>query len=192
MGFFRYVPFVGQLPDCSWNDLKDAFVEVLIATAFSTMPIWFLPVLGQAIFTVPISSNDAVRTGEYFLFSAALVGPLIYIITKTYGERDDAPKTPFMRYKIHFPFGSWFVFVSVGICLLSSVAFTILRNPLFKQTELAKIINYNGVITASWVTFIVATVIFFCATAYRNSLEHITDRLPNQERDFVNQWENSK
>ncbi len=191
VSWFRTVPFVGRLPECSASDLKEAATEVAVATVFSTMPIWLLPLLSPILFTKFVTAYEAVRTGELFLFATALVGPLVYIISKNYGERlPDDRSNPFLRYSIKFPYGQGFVYFCVAICLLSSFAFIVLRNPLFKETELAKSINYDGVISLSGACLVLATLIFFCATAYRNSLDNIPRVMPRQERDFVEQWEN--
>ena len=189
--FMRYIPFVGRLVECNLKDLWQAFVEVVIATVFSTMPLWFLRLLGPMFLKAPTNS-DAIRTGELFLFSAALVGPLVYIITKNYGEREESEKSSFLRYRISFPYGSGFVFFCVFICIISSFAFSVLRNPLFKEDQLRTIINYEGVIDLSWWVFWISVAVFFCATAYRNSIEHIGESLRSDERDFARQWEQRK
>lgn len=62
-------------------------------------------------------SSDAMQTGELFLFSTALVGPLIYIITKNYGERDDSESHSLLKYRISFPYGSLFVFFPFSCAL---------------------------------------------------------------------------
>lgn len=187
----RYIPFVGRLPECRFKDIKEAAIEVIIATIFSTMPIWFLRIVGP-LFLKQTPASDAIRTGELFLFSAALVGPLIYIITKNYGEKDEAESLAFKQYRISFPYGAGFVFFSVFLCFLSSLSFTVLRNPLFKQDQLNALINYDGVITVSWWIFWISILVFFCATAYRNSIEHVGDSLRSDERDFAKEWERNK
>lgn len=190
MGWFRLVPFIGRLPECSVDDLKEATTEVLVATIFSTMPLWLLPMLSAVFFKEPVTGYEAIRTGELFLFAAALVGPLVYIISKNYGERTHGEDARgFLNYSIKFPYGQGFIYFCVAICLVSSFAFIVLRNPLFKESELAKMINYAGVIGLSWVCFVLATIIFFCATAYRNSLDNIPRVMPKQERDFIREWE---
>lgn len=190
VGWIRLVPFVGRLPECSLEDIKDAATEVSIATAFATMPLWLLPVLSAILFKEPVTGYEAIKTGELFLFSTALVGPLVYIISKNYGEKTSRGEDRgFLRYSIRFPYGQGFVYFCVAICLISSFAFIVLRNPLFKESELARMINYDGVITLSWACFVLATIIFFCATAYRNSLDNIPRVMPKQERDFIHEWE---
>lgn len=189
--FLRLLPFVGRLPECSSKDIFQAGLEVGIATVFSTMPLWFLKVVGP-MFLKRTPESDAMQTGELFLFSAALVGPLIYIITKNYGEKDENESHSLIKYRISFPYGSLFVFFSIFLCFISSISFTILRNPLFEKDQLNSIINYDGVIVGSWWTFGLSVLIFFCATAYRNSIEHIGESLRGSERDFALEWEKRK
>jgi hypothetical protein len=194
VGWFRFAPFVGRLPECSGSDLKEAGTEVLVATVFSTMPLWLLPVLSAVLFVHPVSGYEAIRSGELFLFSAALVGPLVYIISKNYGERHDngSVRVPLLHYSIRFPYGQGFIYACVAICLISSFAFIVLRNPLFSDTNLSRVINYDGVIGLSWATFVSATIIFYCATAYRNGIDNIVRVMPSQEEDFVREWEMRK
>ena len=158
------------------------------------MPLWFPPLIGSLLFNRPVSVYDDIKTGELLLLSSAIVGPLVYIITKGYGEkeRDKSGNDGFLYYTINFPYGIGFVFACIMICLISSFAFYVLRNPLIEQNELVKLVNYGGVIKVSWATFISSTVIFFCAMAYRNSLQNITGVMPSEEEDFVRQWENQK
>lgn len=194
MGWLRFVPFLGRLNECSGSDLKEAGTEVVVATIFSTMPLWLLPVLSAILFVHPVTGYEAIRTGELFLFSTALVGPLAYIISKNYGERhgDNAAKVPLLNYSIRFPYGPGFILACVAISLISSIAFIVLRNPFFSETDLSKVINYNGVIELSWGTFISATMLFFCATAYRNGLDNVVRVMPTQEQEFVKEWEERK
>lgn len=194
MRFLRMLPFLGRLQDCSLEDLKEALVEVIVATIFSTMPLWFLPVLSGVFFRQPITGAEAVRTGELFLFSTALVGPLGYIISKNYGEKEPngSPSHGLIRYSIKFPYGAGFIFACVAICLVSSFAFLVLRNPFFQSSEISKLINYDGVIGLSWFTFISATLIFFCACAYRNGFDSIARAMTEQERTFADEWKANK
>lgn len=187
--WFRAIPFVGRLIDCSRRDLKEAATEVIVATAFSTMPLWLLPVLSTPFFRSPVTGYEPIKTGELFLFSAALVGPLIYIITKNYAERTGRTERGFLDFSIRFPHGASFIYACIAICLLSSFAFYVLRNPLLQDTKFLGLINYDGVVTASWITFAFATGVYFCATAFRNSLEDIGGRLKSDEIDFLRKWE---
>jgi hypothetical protein len=192
--FFRVLPFVGRLPDCSWEDLKEGLIEVALATLFATMPLWFLPLLSGVFFYKPVTGYEAIKTGELFLFSTALVGPLGYIISKNYGEKSPPGYSShgLLKYSIKFPYGIGFVFACVGICLVSSFAFLVLRNPFFQSSEISKLINYEGVIGLSWLTFVLATLIFFCAVAYRNGFESIARTMSEQERSFSTEWEARK
>ncbi|MCB8881952.1 hypothetical protein ACELLULO517_17035 [Acidisoma cellulosilytica] len=190
----KFCPFIGRLSYCSRDEISDAIIEVVVATIFSTMPLWLLPLLSHAIFKVAVSAWEGIRTGELFLLSAALVGPLIYIITKGYGVRnsDSVSGHPLKLYSIRFPYGAGFIFVCFAICILSSFAFFVLRNPLFSQNELSTFIDYNSVANVSIITFLFSTLIFFCATAYRNSMDHPAAQMAKSENDFVRKWEDQK
>ncbi|WP_426185916.1 hypothetical protein [Rhizorhabdus sp. FW153] len=194
MRLLRALPFMGRLSDCSAEDRREAFVEVLLATLFSTMPLWFLPLLSGVFFLKPVTGYDAIRTGELFLFSTALVGPLGYIISKNYGEKSPVggAGNRLLRYSIKFPYGAGFIFACVAICLVSSFAFLVLRNPFFQSSEISKLINYDGVISLSWFTFCLSTLILFCAMSYRNGFDSIARTMSEQERSFAADWEAQK
>src|SRR5687768_7451751 len=87
---FYLIPFSREFHKCSRSDFRQAWVELCITTFFSTMPLWIMPVLGPIIFQTDISFVEhllsTIRGGELFVYCAALLGPLIYIITRRYGE----------------------------------------------------------------------------------------------------------
>lgn len=192
----RLIPLLGSLPDCSRENLRDAFYEVSAATIFATMPLWFLPIIGKYLFTNPISIDEGIKTGELFIYSAALSGPLVYVIMKRYGDfttdinkwsRKNLPLT------IQFPYGGWFVGISLIMCILSGFAFSFLKNPIFTRPEDITRINFAGIIELSWISFFVSTLVLFCVTAYKNMLENIArESQPRQEDEFYNRWMGEK
>jgi hypothetical protein len=54
------------------------------------MPLWIMPLLGPILFQTDLSFfghvEKSIDEGELFIYSAALLGPLIFIITRRYGE----------------------------------------------------------------------------------------------------------
>lgn len=135
--------------------------------------------------------SDGVKTGELFIYSAALAGPLVYIITKKYGSfstdfgRSGGPVLPIT---ISFPYGGLFVGISVFMCIISGFTFTILKNPAFSTPDDLARINFDGIITLSWILFILSSIILYCVTAYKNMLENVSRSQPAQEREFLADW----
>lgn len=84
------VPFTYEFHKCSFDDFREAWIELLVMTFFSTMPLWIMAILGPVIFQTDISFTDqllsTISGGELFVYCAALIGPLIYIITRRYGD----------------------------------------------------------------------------------------------------------
>ena len=191
---FQWVPLIGRLPDCSAADLWQAALEVIASTFFATMPLWFLPLLGRYLFKENPSLHDAAKSGELFIYAAALSGPLVYIITKKYGSltpvgRADGSHFPVT---ISFPYGGLFVIIAAILCIISGFAFTILRNPAFATVEDVGRLNTDGIATLSWAAFWVSTGILFCVSAYRNLLENVARAQPTQEEEFVADWLGNK
>jgi hypothetical protein len=84
------IPFSRDFQKCTGRDFREAWIELCVTTFFSTMPLWIMPLLGPIIFKTDVSFADhalsTIKGGELFVYCAALLGPLIYIITRRYGE----------------------------------------------------------------------------------------------------------
>jgi hypothetical protein len=176
--------------DCSASDLMNALYEVSSATFFATMPLWFLPTIGRFFFAGPTSLSDALKTGELFIYSAALSGPLVYIITKRYGEFSPwkKPGGPSFPLTISFPYGGLFVTFSAVMCIVSGFAFAILQNPVFEtEADLARF-NPSGIISLSTWCFWLSTAVLYCVTAYKNMLEQAGRAAAGEEDKFVDAW----
>ena len=155
------------------------------------MPLWFLPVLGSWFFKRPVTIDDAIDSGELFIYAAAVAGPLVYVITKRYGEFEAKPAgatgVP-LKLTISFPYGGLFVGVSAFMCILAGFAFTVLKNPVFADAGKLGLLNYNGIKDASWFAASFATLMVYLVTAYKNSLETVSRTQARQEQAFVEDW----
>src|SRR5437879_5520328 len=84
------IPFSRDFAKCSFSDFREAWAELCITTIFTTMPLWIMPLVGPIIFKTDTSFfghvEKSIDEGELFIYSAALLGPLIFIITRKYGE----------------------------------------------------------------------------------------------------------
>jgi hypothetical protein len=187
------VPFSGEFRKCSARDFKEAFQELAITTFFSTMPLWIMPLLGPIIFSTDVSfSHELVSTvtgGELFVYCAALVGPLIYIITRRYGEFSDDKKHAF-GFSIAFPHGVSFVLFSAMICLFAGFAFSLMKNPIFLPKDSPVHFNANGIFWTSIVVYVFSLYCIFSASAYRNAMSEFVRDTAREEDTFSTQFEN--
>jgi uncharacterized membrane protein YhaH (DUF805 family) len=167
-------PLVGRLWEVPPDAMKEARKEVLSATFYSTMPFWF-PVVGVLIFTGKPAIWDTIVEGGLFIYAAAILGPLGYIVTKRHGrfkipsEIDENEERSSLSYR--FPaMQETFYFASI-VCILSGVALTARR--FIDPESPQQIINESGVAVLSIIVAIGATFLLFCVTAYRNMMEVI-------------------
>lgn len=175
----RLVPFCGKFHLCSRNDFKEAGIELLITTVVSSMPLWLLPLLGPVILNTNVGFTEqlfeTITGGELLVFCAALAGPLIYVISRRYGETrsqdSGASGTSKLANKIGFaiafPHGTEFIFFSAMICVVSGVAFSLMKHPSIHDV---KQLNLNGIFWVSIGMYVFSLYCFFWASAYRNAI----------------------
>src|ERR1043166_5657528 len=186
------IPFAPEFYKCSRRDLGEAFVEMLIMTFFSTMPLWIMPLVGPIIFRTQVSFVEnvlsTIKGGELFVYCAALVGPLIYIITRRYGEVEN--KNGRFSLAIAFPHGVAFVLFSALICVFAGFAFSLMRNPIFAANDAAVQLNVTGIFWASIAIYIFSLYCFFSASAYRNAMTGFVQNTHVEEDRFAIAWGN--
>lgn len=208
LAVFRWLPFCGEFHKCSPKDFKEAAVELGITTIFSTLPLWALPLLGPFIFKTDVSFTEQVVAtisgGELLVYCAALVGPLIYIITRRYGEirsKSESPSNSKFSNRfglvIAFPHGTAFILFSAAICLLAGFVFSLMKNPALSND--ATKLNVDGIFWTSIVLYLFSLYCFFSASAYRNAMAPFLsntqaepDGAPaarSEEDTFAAEWE---
>ncbi len=178
MKLLGILPIFRRLHEVPKEALVEARTEIVYATFFSTMPFWFLPIIGGIIFLERPSFWAGIVGGELFIYAATLAGPLFYIITKRHGRfkvpsgDDDTEDTP-LTYA--FPEGMLLTVATVIICILSGVIFTLQKLKDIKALENIEIINESGLVYLSIFVFLFSTAILFCVLAYRNMLEALSE-----------------
>jgi uncharacterized membrane protein len=186
-----YLTFASEFHKCSARDFGDATAEMLITTFFSTMPLWIMPLIGPLIFDTRLSFYDhllsTIRGGELFVYCAALVGPLIFIITKRYGETSRENNR--FSFTIAFPHGVLFVLTSALICIFAGFAFGLMKNPLFGTAESSIKFNLTGIFWTSIVVYFISLYCVFAASAYRNALAGFVRDNPTDEDTFSRAFE---
>ncbi|MBI5121880.1 MAG: hypothetical protein HZA67_12810 [Rhodospirillales bacterium] len=180
----KRIPLIGGLVLCSKDDITSAVKEVASITLFATMPLW-LPLIGNFLFTYHFGVKEAVESGELFIYTAAISGPLAFTITKQYGRKELNDK----KLTFVFPSGGSFVVIIIILCMLSSLSLAILRFQNIVSISSNGIINHGGIYMLSVSFFLTSTFILFFVTAYRNMLDStVLDLQPDQENEFYSRW----
>jgi len=152
------------------------------------MPLWVIPLLSYSIFATnkPIITQAITLTGdgESFVYSAASLGPLFYIIVKKYGQWNSGESFPLV---ISFPSGPSFLLFSLFVCISSGFFFGVIRIPELQSSSLP--IDHLSAIRIGAVMFIAALICLFCASAYRNAIEEFVRNINLNEDDvFSVKW----
>lgn len=159
------------LRKCSASSYSEAGKEIATTLFASLLPIW----LGLVI-TVVLSREGASRElvfdfltrNEALMVSAALVGPLIYTISRKYG---DVPKTLTIR----FPYGLLFILLAFAICLtaaamygLSVAAVTVNDGTVHPTNEY---LDKASFMYLSGLALIMSIAVLFFVSALRNDMD---------------------
>lgn len=190
------VPIYGQLVNASSRSIKEATTDLITATLFSLLPLWFYPIISKFAYGTDFwpTVKSFVGGGELFLYSAALVGPLIFSITRKYGERiqdtdatDGGDHSTFPRkYTIQFPYGIWFVLVSALVLGFAAYFFGILREA--SLTTVARPPNSENLLMVSGFMYIFTLSCFYCVSVYRLQLDSTTEQFGADTRDLMDEW----
>lgn len=196
--FLTQIPIYGQLLNSSKGSLTAALNDLFITTLFSLLPLWFYPIIAKFGFGTPFWSTvkSFVNGGELFIYSAALVGPLIYAITKKYSEdmeEDEQDSTsavgvfPKIR-SIQFPYGVWFVLISILVCCFAAIFFGIMRAN--SSASLPVQPDEDALFVVSGFLYLFTLSCFFCVSVYRLNLENTPKAFGQDTRNLMDQWEN--
>lgn len=188
-----HVPIYGLLVNSSKDALVAATKELSIATAFSLFPIWFYPVILYLVGDLPFweTLKSFVVRGELYLYSAALLGPLVYATTKTYGsdgednsDESDSGRRSFPRvWSIQFPYGPWFFLISIFVSCVVAFLFGMLRTSTPDLTALEE----NTLVTST-LLYCGTLSCMFCVLVYRLNLESVPERFGEDTRMLLDQW----
>ena len=191
---FARLPIYGELVSVRSDSRKDAITELLVTTVFSLLPIWFFPLL-MSFTDQPIleAVRSCVERGELYLYSAALLGPLIYSVSKRYGVNDDvadvseserrgSPKIVSFR----FPYKGLFSVIAILVCGVAAGVFALVR--LSIDGLLVPDLNEEAVLWASVILYVFTLSCMFCVLVYRLELEDIPNRFGDDTKELLDQW----
>jgi hypothetical protein len=152
------------------------------------MPLWVLPLFSYWIFATnkPIIAQTIALAseGELFVYSAASLGPLVYMTVRRYGEWNANDRFPLT---ISFPSGNSFLVFSLLVCIVSGLAFGVVRIPELRSSDLP--LNQSGTITLGIAMFVSSLICLFCASSYRNSIDDfVRSTTVNDDEEFSSKW----
>jgi len=198
--FFGSIPIYGKLLSAKKGSLKQGLTEVFLVVLFSLFPIWFYPVILATAYQKPILETIFyfLSSGELFLYSAALVGPLVYSIMKKYGESEESdfdredkgskglgisfPKIP----SIQFPDGIWFVLFSILICLFAATLFGMQRDSILLHDD--EEVDNDSLFYASLIIYTITVSCYYCVVVYRTNLENASGEFGQDTHLLMTQW----
>ncbi|MBL6600622.1 MAG: hypothetical protein ISP41_17175 [Alphaproteobacteria bacterium] len=199
MRFVEYLPLYGELFNSSRESIFSALKDLAVTTLFSLFPIWVYPIIVKLGFDKPFwqTAWSFVAGGEMFIYSAALVGPLIYAITKNYAQEnfEDSerkkvagvfPRLP----SIQFPYGSSFVFLSMFICVFYAIFYGILKVKDIGSDSVQP--NSSVLLIVSILLYLFTLSCFFCVSVYRLNLENPLPFFSKDTDELKNQWERTR
>jgi hypothetical protein len=176
---------LGRIGECSTEDFRQAAFEVLIICFSAFIPLW----AGLGVFSL-IRRPGAVSTyamsfmtsGEMLLIACAIIGPLVYILTRKYGNLRD-PLT------LRFPYSMGFSIIILIIWFAAGGVFVV--NKLGELYNVANIFDETAMWNLSTWISIASVAILFIATVLRNYMDRMDPGAlmhENQEefvRDFT-------
>ena len=189
---FLKIPKSFKIP---WSkiDFFDAIREILSVLFFGFMPItlgllfaWLSPSGDVAQFALGF-----LASGEALLLSTALVGPLIYVLFKNYGEfpnlsslirnYDKFPDT----ISIKFPFGWFFVLIIISICVISASVFGY-NSALSGGSKILP----EKIRTLSVIVILLSLSIFFFVSIVRNNVVGGAAKLMRADtKTYLDDWD---
>jgi len=137
---------------------------------------------------------------DHFSGGRPLIGPIIYTVTKGYGDFKIVPEIEGQHaddLTFKFPYSGLFAIIALISCVMCGIGFSLIRTGILDgNPDLA--INTTAVNVLSWVIFVMAILLFFCVTSYRNSLEIksksnpevIVDMPRDQLNELATEWKN--
>lgn len=175
--FVRKLPLFSGLADCRLSDHAEAIKEFGINFIFSTAPIWLG---GLIIFSLDKSSEKSiseflntmittVQRGELFMYSTAMVAPIVYVALK---PEKGMPIFPGQMSHVVF-------IIIVGI--ISAAFFAIQRTGVW--------IDIKFTFSLSVFLYFLSLLLLYLTTVYRNyRLTGALDVTRGQTDEFVDEF----
>lgn len=172
-----------------------ALKDMIISLLFSLLPIWFFPLILTFFSNSPSYMENIITSigqGDLFIYSSALIGPLIYSITKQYGEKeenDDGRKSRFpITLTIKFPYGTTFFIISILVCMIAAICFGLLR---FQSLQIiSATLQGEAFLYTSIVIYVFTLSCMYCVSVYRLELESAPKHFGGDTEELMEAWKN--
>ena len=194
MSVIARLPIYGALVSVRSDSRKDAAKELSVATLFSLLPIWLYPLLMS--FTDQLiweTVRSCVERGELYLYSAALLGPLIYSVSKRYGANDDVADTSESERRgfpkivsLRFPYEGLFSVIAILVCVVAAGVFALVRASI--DGLFVPDLNEEAILWASVMLYGFTLSCMFCVLVYRLDLEDLPNRFGDDTKELSDQW----
>jgi hypothetical protein len=179
-------PLIKDFRNCTRDDFVEAAKELFVLVVFAGMPVW-LGIIFSALSkekSVNVFFLEFLSSGESLLISAALVGPLIYIITRKYGDLPAA-------FTIRFPQGWLFVVLIAIICVITAALFGFDR--VFRQTSIehghSSVFDESSMRAFSFGVLSVSVLIVYLVSVLRNYLDRGAPAIMRSDtQSFLDEW----
>ena len=175
-----------SLGKCKSESHSEAFFEVGTIILTSLVPVWvgmFVAAATSKPGGASLVLDGFLRGNEAVLYCAALLGPLAYTITKSYG------KLPH-NFTLKFPHALFFILV---LFVIYGAAVGILGTDLAVSADGkgdARLIHSEGFRWISILFLVVSTSIIYMAYALRNEIPPDATRLMHEgSEDFLKEWQ---
>ena len=194
----KYIPIIRTTITLSKAARKSALHETVITALFSTTPIWLFPIIFGVFTTSSVSElfRNVLSKGELYLFSAALVGPIIYWILgenlylpRSGSEDDSNNKSAQMIGDLRrkFPDAISFIFCLFCIAVISSFVILLLHTEELQPWALDldnKTINFVGL-----GMFIFSNFLLFSALATKYDLNDPGNSMREKTHNFAQDFQ---
>jgi hypothetical protein len=178
VGLFKKLPaWLRLLPQFA----KPTFEELAYFSLFGLMPVWLGSVFKYASDkSLSIYFNNYLYSGEALLICATVIGPMMFMIQKTYGSNSE-------NFGKSFPYKSLFLLLIFFVCTVSA-AITGLKQGSSGENSVSR--------DAVWYISIIVTLTTIFVWLGVTALKTIVDKLAPQimrtdTEDFASRYANN-
>lgn len=210
------IPIIREILRSTPNARKSASRETLFSVGFSTLPIWFLPLLFGFFTQEKVFGllKKVVSTGELYIISSAMVGPMICWILADYiidtnndndngsasdsnGNEDDWPteriseEDKFLsRLRQKFPDAISLISLLFLVALVSVFAVFLERSDEVQPWAFS--LDDTALMICGILIFILSIFLLYSVLCFRYDLQNATGIMRDKTHSFVDDFKNFK
>jgi hypothetical protein len=171
-----------RLYDCSREDFAQAGIEVSIVCLSAFLPIWLSLLVWSLTNLQEAFILSFMTAGDILLISCAIIGPLIYVLTKKHGQVED-PLT------LRFPYSPGLSVLILIIWVIAGVVFVLQKTSDLHLIS-ANILNRHAIWDLSIAIAIGSIAVLYFATVFRNNMGHSEPAaiMHDEQEEFVKEY----